>query len=181
MVGKAPSRMPARVPGELGPVIVVVGPQRPDHGNIVRAFADVPPPVSHEQAALAVALIAGVEPHEHPAIAVGRVAVDDVLPLRSHHVAIGCVANGPAGKAIEFGLDVEALNVADAAAQEDPDDRLRFRREVRSAVGAWVDRRGPGDTIAEEHGAQGQSGEPHAGIGQEGATGDAGAIGPAGG
>src|SRR5205823_6727212 len=38
--------MPARVPRELGAVVVVDGPERADHGQVVSARADVLPPVA---------------------------------------------------------------------------------------------------------------------------------------
>ena len=175
MVGKAPSRMAAGVPGELGPMIVVVGPQRTDHGDVIGTCSDVPPPVGDQQPTLPITLITGVESHEHTTIAVGRVSFDDVLAFASHDVAVRSVADGPAGEAVQFRLHVKALDVADAAAQEDPDDRLGLRREVRPASGGRIDRRGPGDAVAEKHGAQGQAGKTHAGIGEEGAARDAGA------
>ena len=75
-----------------------------------------------------------------------------------------------AGVAVQLRLGVEALDVADAAAEEDPDDRLRLRREVRLAVGRPAAGVGPGDAVAEQHGAQRQAGEAHAGVGQEGAA-----------
>src|SRR5207244_3256828 len=63
------ARMPAGVPGELSAVVVVIGPQRAHDGDVVRAFADVPPPIRDHEPALTVTAIARVEAHEHVAIA----------------------------------------------------------------------------------------------------------------
>src|SRR5439155_584778 len=69
--------MAAGVPRELSAMVVVIGPKRAYDGDVVRAFADVPPPVGDHEARLAVLAIASVEAHECVAIAVRRIAGDD--------------------------------------------------------------------------------------------------------
>ena len=89
---------------------------------------DVPPPVGDFQPALPVTAEAGIQAHQGAAAAVGRVAGDDVAqPLGVERVAVGRVVNGLAGVAVQLGLGVKALHVADATTQEDPDDRARLR------------------------------------------------------
>src|SRR5206468_4856445 len=92
-------------------------------------------------------------------------------PLRVEGVAVRRVVDGPAVEAVQLRLGVEALDVTDAAAQENPDDVAGARREVRPAVRQRVVG-GAGDAVAEQQRAQGQAGEAHAGVGQEGAAGD---------
>src|SRR5262245_1467800 len=168
------ARMPAGVPGELSAVVVVIGPERADDSDIVGALADVPPPIRDHEPALPVTPVARVEAHEHVAIAVRRVAGDDVAALEFEHAAMRRVRNRLAGVAIQLRLDVEAFDVADAAAEEDPDDGLGARREVRPAVRWRIIR--AGDAVLEEHGAQRQAGETHAGVGEKRAAADAAAT-----
>src|SRR5262249_18746594 len=151
--------MPAGMPGELGAVIVVIGPERANDGDIVGAFADVPPPIRDHEAALPVTPVARIEAHEYVAIAVRRVAGDDVAAFELQHAAMRRVRNRLPRVAVKFRLDVKALDVADAAAQEDPDDRLGARRKMWPTVRRRVIR--AGDAILEEHGAERQPGKAH--------------------
>src|SRR5262249_21768650 len=117
--------VPAGVPLQLGAVVVVGRPQRADDGKVIGAGADVLPPVGDGEAGLAVLLEAGVQAHELAAAAVGGVGGDDVLDARvGEDVLVGRRVDALAGVLVQLGLDVEALDVADAAAEEDPDDVL---------------------------------------------------------
>src|SRR5207248_7411343 len=60
----------------------------------------------------------------------------------------------------------------DAATEEDPDHGLGFGRDVRPTVG----QRGTSDAVLEEESTEGEAGEAHAGVGEEGAARDAGAA-----
>src|SRR5262249_2329188 len=71
--------VPARVPLELGAVVIVGGPQGANHGEVVGTAADVLPPVGDHEAGLAVLLPAGVQAHELFAAAVGGVGADEAL------------------------------------------------------------------------------------------------------
>src|SRR5262249_41156040 len=114
--------VPARVPLQLRPVVVVRGPQRTHHGDVIGTRPDVFPPVGHHQPAFAVLLVAGFEAHQHFAPAVRGVGGDHVLDARvGEDALVGGGIDGLAGVPVQFGLHVEALDVADAAAQEDPD------------------------------------------------------------
>jgi hypothetical protein len=68
----------AGLESELRAVIVVNGPERADHGDVVGALADAGEPVADEQAGLAVGAIAGLQRHDGFAIAVGGIGADDV-------------------------------------------------------------------------------------------------------
>ena len=176
---RAFARMPAGVPGELRAVVVVDGPQRADDGEVVGARADVLPPVADLQAALAVLLVAGVA----APMSTLRLPCDGLTPTTSLSFSgsrtslYGVSSIDLAGVLVQLRLDVEALDVADAAAEEDPDDRLGLGREVRPAVrAAGIAARRRGRRRPEQHGAERQAGEAHAGVGEEGAAGDAGAA-----
>jgi hypothetical protein len=101
---------------------------------------------------------------------------DDILEIIGvYRLFKGSVVDGLAGVLIQLRFGVEALDVADAAAQEYPDDGLGLGREVRFAVGPAVGGIGAvGNAVAEEHSAEGEAGEAEAGVGEEGAAGDAG-------
>jgi hypothetical protein len=87
------------------------------------------------------------------------------------HVGVGGVVDRHPGIRVEGRLRVEALHRADAADEEQPDDRLGLGGEVRLAVG-----RGPGagggpdDPVPVEHGPEGEPGEPEPGVGEKGAA-----------
>jgi len=159
------ARVPAGVVLEHRPVIVMRSPERTDDRDIVRMGAGMPPPIADEQAALTVARHAGGQPHEDAAIAVTGIAADDVGPLTLHGVGIGSIGDIAAMVAIQLQLGVEALEMADAAAHEQPDDVFGFWREMRTAVRRRVVR--SGFAVAKQHGAEGEAGEAHAGVGEE--------------
>ena len=123
--------MPARVPCELRAVVVVLGPERAHHGEIIRASADMREPVAHHESALAVVLIAGVERHDDLAVLVRRIAADDVLVCILEHAGVRRFLDAFAAISVERGLHIEALHMAQSAAEEDPDDRLRPRLKMR--------------------------------------------------
>src|SRR5262249_22117723 len=75
-----------------------------------------------------------------------------------------------AGVLVERRLRVERLQVADAAHEEQPDDPLRLRGEVRLAVGRGARPGGPDDAVAGEHRPEGEPGEAPRGVGEEGAA-----------
>src|SRR5262249_27877746 len=93
-------------------------------------------------------------------------------------VAVGRLGNGPASKAIQFRLGIEAFHVAGAADHEQPDDAFSLGGEVWPAIGRRPAPRsiGPSHAVALQHGPQCQAGEPHADVGQEGTAVDAGAL-----
>src|SRR5439155_8435504 len=99
--------VPAGVELELRPVVVVAGPERADHGEVVGARADVLPPVGDLEAALAVAAEAGAEAHEDLAVAVLGVAGDDTTAVAGEGTLVGRVGETLAGVLGEFGLGVE--------------------------------------------------------------------------
>src|SRR5205823_3519039 len=74
---------------------------------------------------------------------------------------------------VEGGFGVEALQVADAAEHEQPDDALGPWGEVGLAVRRAPWPRGPRDAVAVQHRGQGQAGEAQAAIRQEAAAGPA--------
>ena len=84
---------------------------------------------------------------------------------RIESVLVRCIVDGLAVVLVEFRLGIEAFDVADAAAEENPDARFRLGGEVRLAVGTRI--LGAGDAVAEEHGAEGEAGKAHAGIDEE--------------
>ena len=97
----------------------------------------VRPPVGDLDAELAVFLEADLQRED---LGVGPRAADDVARVldeqrRLERVREGRLGEGLAGVLVERRLRVEGLQVADAAGEEDPDDRLGLRREVRLAVG----------------------------------------------
>ena len=158
--------VPAGVELELGAVVVVRGPERADDRDVVGTRADMPPPVADLEPALAVFLEAGVQTHQDLAAAVRRVARNDVFqPLRVEDVLVRRRVDRLAGESIELGLGVEALDVADAAAEEDPDDRLGLGHERRGPLART------GGTarslLARQHRTQGQPGKAHARVRQE--------------
>ena len=63
---------------------------------------------------------------------------------------------------VERGFGVEALHVADAAAHEEPDHALRFRREVGLAIGRSPLARLGAKAIPLQHGVQREPGEAEA-------------------
>src|SRR5207248_2929388 len=169
--------MPAGMPLELGAMVVVGSPQGADDRDVVRAGAHMPPPVGDQEPTFAMALVAGVEPHEDAAAAMGRVGGHDVAqPLGIESIAIGSVVDRLAGVAIELRLDIEALDVANAAAQENPDDGFGLRREMRPAIRGRVVRLSAGAAVLEKHGAESESREAHAGVSQKSAPVHAGAA-----
>ena len=157
----------------LRAVVVIGRPHRAHDGEVVHAGTEVGKPVAHLDAALAagreadlqrvnlVALLAvGVVHHDH---------AHTLALLRVVHALERRFVEGFAGVLGELGLGVEALHVTQAAAQENPDDRLRPRREVRQARG-----RPPtalqSEAIAREHRAQCEAAEAQAGAGEEGSA-----------
>ena len=177
---RALARMAAGLEGELRAVIVVNGPERAHHGEIIRAGADVLEPVADDQSALAVGLVAGLEREDDLAIAVARIAADHVFVLRLDHGFVRRVGDGFAGVFVQLGLHIKALHVTHAAAEENPDHRLRLGRGVRPAVGRLPRGRvriggGAGHAVLEEQCAEREAGETHAGVGKERAARDAGA------
>src|SRR5262249_6853280 len=75
-----------------------------------------------------------------------------------------------AGVGVQGRLRVEALQVADPAGEEHPDDRLRLRREVRTWRAGSVSDRRASESVAGEHRPEGQPGEPEPHDGEERAT-----------
>ena len=112
----------------------------------------------------------------YPAIKTGYewfgIAAHDVFVRILEHPGVGRFVDGFAGVNIEFRLYVEALQMAESAAEEDPDHGFRPRGEVRlpGGRGPRLMRSGPAGPL--EHGGQGEAGEAHAGIGEEGAAGN---------
>ena len=68
--------------------------------------------------------------HQQLAVPCDGVDADQVLvdPLRVEKILVRRVVDRLAGVLVQLRLEVEALDVADAAAQEDPDDALGARR-----------------------------------------------------
>ena len=119
------THVPARVELKLGTVVVVGSPERADDRDVVGTRADVLPPVANLQPALAIFLEARVQAHQDLAAAVHRVGRDNVFQLlRVQDVFVGRAVDRLARESIQLGLGVEALDVADAPAEKDPDDRL---------------------------------------------------------
>src|SRR5207302_10778767 len=87
-----------------------------------------------------------------------------VMQGRLERVGQAGLVEGLAGELVEGRLGVERLEVAVAAGEEDPDDRLRAWPVMRLAVGGLAAR----DAVAVEHGAQRQAGEAQAEVGEEG-------------
>ncbi len=165
------------MPGELGAVIVMHRPEGADHGQVVGARADVRPPVAHLQTTLPVFLMPGAESHQDLSAAVGRVAGQNILQLFGFQdLLIRSIFDALSGIFVESRLGIKALHVADAAAQKYPDDRLGPGREMRLAVRRALGSFTASLTVPKEHRTQSQSGEPHAGIGQERAARNAGAA-----
>src|SRR5258706_47716 len=63
---------------KLRAMIIVEGPERANHREVVGAFADVLEPIADDEAALAVVLVAGLQRHNDLAIAVRRIPADDI-------------------------------------------------------------------------------------------------------
>src|SRR5689334_23140318 len=71
--------VPAGLPCELCAVIVVNCPKRPDHGEVVRAFTDMPEPVADHETGLSVGLVACLQGHDQLAVPMRRIPANDVL------------------------------------------------------------------------------------------------------
>jgi hypothetical protein len=82
---------------------------------------------------------------------------------------VGTIGNRLPSVLRELWLRVEALHVAHAADEEDPDDVLGFRWADQLWLVNFISSQ---DAIAREHRAQGQAGEAHAQIGQERSSGN---------
>ena len=144
---------------ELCAVVVVQRPERAHHSEVVGAGADIREPVAHLQPALPVLLVAGLERHDGLAVAVGGVAPHNIGidPLGVQYGLVRGFFYGLARVLVELRLDIEALKVADPAAEEDPDHRLGLRRLLRC--------RRLCDTILEEKRAQSEPREAHPRVG----------------
>src|SRR5215468_10931539 len=106
-------------------------------------------------------------PKDHPASVILPDSGDDVLEARvGEDALVGGAVDGLACVLRQLRLGVETLDVADAAAAEDPDDGPGLGR----AGGVSPRSGGAADAVLVEHGGQGQPGEAHAGVGQEGAA-----------
>ena len=166
-------RMPAGVKLKLCSVIVVGRPHRPHDGQVVRALADVRPPIADLQPALAA----------RPPANLHRVNVrmnfvqpsDDLAQIlldvrRIERRLVRRFLKRLSGPPVEFRLRIKRLHLAHAADQENPDDRLSLLSSHRQPA-----RRSPRilrfrlrDAVAIEHGSQRQSGEAHADVGEKG-------------
>ena len=150
------ARMAARLPGQLRAVIVMNGPERAHHREIVRAFANVFEPIAHDQPALAVSFVAGLQRHDDLAISMRRIGPDDVCvdALWIEHILVRRLVNRLAGVFVQLRFDIKTFDVTDAPAQENPNDRLGLRGEMRLAIGRTPRWRGgirKCETIPEQH------------------------------
>src|SRR5262249_25085150 len=78
-----------------------------------------------------------------------------------------------AGVLIQLRFDVEALQVTDATAKENPNDRFGFGREMWLAIRRTPNRAAglsPGRSSSKKHGAKSQPCESHPCISKEGTT-----------
>ena len=161
--------VPAGVELELGAMVVVRSPERADDRDVVGTRADVLPPVADLEPALAVFPEAGVQTHQDSATSMRRVARDNVFQLlRVEGVLVGCRVDRLARESSQLGLGVEALDVADATTEKDPDDGFGLGRGCGNRC------RSPAKAEARTvHRPQGQAGKAHPRIRQERSTGHA--------
>ena len=166
---RAVEDVPAGVELVLGGVVVVGGPDRAHHGDVVDAGADVRPPVADLDAAAAALAIADLEREDRGhQLAVGEKFAHILVARTGQHVLVRCAADGLAAIFVQSRLGIEALDVAGAAKHKQPDHALGPGREMRRAHRRRCSRH----AVAKEHRAERQPGEAHAAIGQERAAGD---------
>src|SRR2546430_12815563 len=63
---------------ELRAMVVIQCPERADHSEIVRAFADAFEPIPDDQAAFPIRLVARLERHDELAVSMRRVPADNI-------------------------------------------------------------------------------------------------------
>jgi hypothetical protein len=147
-----------------GAVVVVGGPGGADQRHFVHLVADVGEPVGDEDAVFAAGLIAGLHgiERELDLVLTGDEGLEVFLDEGVRQgVAVRRFRKLLAGVFVELRLGVERFDVGDAAEHEEPDDAFGFGREV--GLGA-------GDDLLREQGAEGETGEAHAGVGEEDAA-----------
>ena len=156
-------------------MVVIQCPERADHSEIVRAFADAFEPIPDDQAAFPIRLVACLERHDDLAVSMRWIPADNigVYFLWIEHRFVGCIVDRFASVLVQLRLDVKAFEMADPATKKNPDDRFGFWREMRFAIGRTPSRRvwfSAGDAISKQNRAQSQASEAHAGIRQKRAT-----------
>ena len=170
-----PSPLADMVPGVPGQLHAVVGmhrPQRPHHRQVIGTFPDVREPVTDLQAAIAVGVVAGLQTHQvlawrnHAALSRQVLLSAFLVQKRGERGLLERLAV----VLVERRLDVEALHVTDATGQEDPDHRIGLGRKMRVGFDPCRPSLRLGRRVIMQHRPQGQPGEPHPGIGQEGAS-----------
>ena len=158
----------------LRAVVAVGGPQRAHERQPVSMPGDVGKPVADFHAALPVLAEAHLERKESIALVAVGVGHHQSLEgqfLRILHRGKRGLGDGLARVLREHGLRVEAFHVADPAVHEKPDHVLGLRREMRATVGGRPQGRAGRSGVSLEERAQGQSGEAHAEVGEEGPAG----------
>ena len=160
-------------------MVVVGGPHRPNHRQVVGAVAQVGPPVGNLDSrlpALAVADLKRVDDLADVAVCIVRDDDPDVLAERvGDRVGVRRLGDRLAGVLDQRRLGVEALHVARAADHEQPDHVLDSRREVGFAVGERPAQIGvgPRHAVALEQRREGEAAqaETEARLGEERASG----------
>ena len=158
----------------LRAVVAVGGPQRAHERQAVSVRGDVGKPIADFHTALPVLAEAHLERKERVAlvaVGVGHHQAFEGQFLRILHRGERGLGDGLARVLREHGLRVEALHVADPAVHEEPDHVLGLWREVRAAVGGRPQGRAGRSGFSLEERAEGQAGEPHAQVGEEGPSG----------
>ena len=130
--------VPAGMKLHLRTVIVIGGPHRADHRNVIDTAADVWEPITHLDAALAVLFVADLQRiqlvallavgivHHHHAHLLQPITILHILKLR--------LVDRFAGQLIEHRLRIKTLHVAHATAHEEPNHTLRLGRKMWQAV-----------------------------------------------
>ena len=159
---------------QLGSVVVVGGPHRADHGDVVDQFSGLGPPVADLGSALATRPVPLLQ-RQHP----GLFGLDDVVEYLLADVAVvGRLDDGiqkrGLGKclprvAIQRRLGIEPLVMTRATTHHQPDHRLGPCREMWSTgrVRTMRPRGRLGQQVATDHRIQGNSGQAHPGPTQQ--------------
>ena len=158
--------MPSRMELKLRPVVVVGRPHGTDEAEVVGHGAQVRPPVAHLQPALAklpIAHLQRIELRMH-LVQTGDHLAQVLLEIgRLEHVAIGRFVVGLVRVLVERRLRVEALHLAHAADEKNPDDALRLGR----SAGKRGEPLRPQNPVLRKQRPQSQSRKTHPHIGQK--------------
>ena len=126
----------------LSAMVVIGGPHRADHRNVIDAAADVWEPITHLDAALAVLFVADLQRIKLVALLAVRVVhhhhAHFLQPVTILHILEPRLADRFAGQLVEHRLWIKTLHVTHAAAHEKPNHTLRLGRKMREPIHATL-------------------------------------------